>query len=94
MNSAPGGQYSLQNSAWGTVFTSENCLGGHFLGGAKFPMTTVLQDLLPELGPCMSLWKYAGAFTSPKGSQRYSNFPKVVMNAVLGILSASSGTWW
>ena len=39
MNSAPGGQYSLENSAWGTVFTSENCLGGHFLGGAKFPMT-------------------------------------------------------
>ena len=41
MNSAPGGQYSLENSAWGTVFTSENCLGGHFLGGAKFPMTPV-----------------------------------------------------
>ena len=40
MNSAPGGQYSLENSAWGTVFTSENCLEGHFLGGgAKFPMT-------------------------------------------------------
>ena len=43
MNSAPGGQYSLENSAWGTVFTSENCLGGHFLGGAKFPMTTALE---------------------------------------------------
>ena len=37
-----GGQYSLENSAWGTVFTSENCLGGHFLGGGgKIPYDTI-----------------------------------------------------
>ena len=45
VNSAPGGQYSLENSAWGTVFTSENCLGGHFLGGAKFPMTQLQKSM-------------------------------------------------
>ena len=53
MNSAPGGQYSLENSAWGTVFTSENCLGGHFLGGAKFPMTPVLHALGWN---CVGVW--------------------------------------
>ena len=39
VNSAPGGQYSLENSAWGTVFTSENWTF-NFLGGGKIPYDT------------------------------------------------------
>ena len=33
------GLYSL---SWGTLFTSELCLGGHFQGGTLFTMTLVV----------------------------------------------------
>ena len=50
--------------------------------------------LLLKMIPVISLWKYAGACVSPKGTLMYLYLPNGEVRTVLGMDASSQEIWW